>query len=105
MVHVMECSFCKEFIKLKQNENLYETQKQRQSLHPKCFSNKSIYVFIIFKKRICLYDVKSIVIGNAVASVFLLVALSFSRASLHVVFFLSQLCRFEVARSVPLSQL
>ena len=40
----------------------------------------------------------------AVAFVFLLAALSFSRASLAVVFFLSQLCRFQVARSVPLSQ-
>ena len=48
---------------------------------------------------------ESIIICNAVAFVFLLAALSFSRASLGVVFFLSQLCRFEVARSVPLSQL
>ena len=43
-------------------------------------------------------------IRNAVAFVFPLAALSFSRASLDVVFFLSQLCRFQVARSVPLSQ-
>ena len=50
------------------------------------------------------YEGESIIIGNAVAFVFLLSALSFSRASLGVVFFLSQLCRFEVARSVPLSQ-
>ena len=52
-----------------------------------------------------LYDGESIIIRNAVAFVFLLAALSFSRASLGVVFFLSQLCRFEVARSVSLSQL
>ena len=50
------------------------------------------------------YEDESIIIRNAVASVFLLAALSFPRASLGVVFFLSQLCRFEVARSVPLSQ-
>ena len=51
-----------------------------------------------------MYEVQSIIIRNAVAFVFLLAALSFSRASLGVVFFLSQLCRFEVATSVPLSQ-
>ena len=51
------------------------------------------------------YEVESIIIRNAVAFVFLLAALSFARASLSVVFFLSQLCRFEVARSVRLSQL
>ena len=51
-----------------------------------------------------LYEGESIIIRNAVTFVFLLAALSFSRASLDVVFFLSQLCRFEVARSVPLSQ-
>ena len=50
------------------------------------------------------YEGESILIRNAVAFVFLLAALSFSCASLCVVFFLSQLCRFEVARSVPLSQ-
>ena len=50
------------------------------------------------------YDGESIIIRNAVAFVFLLAAMSFSRASLGMVFFLSQLCRFEVARSVPLSQ-
>ena len=44
------------------------------------------------------------IIRNAVAFVFLLAALSFSLASLDVVFFLSQLCMFEVARSIPLSQ-
>ena len=48
------------------------------------------------------YHGESIIIRNAVAFVFLLAALSFSRASLAVVFFLSQLCRFQVARSVPL---
>jgi hypothetical protein len=47
---------------------------------------------------------ESIIICNAVAFVFLLAALLFSRASLGVVFFLSQLCRFKVARSVPLLQ-
>jgi hypothetical protein len=41
---------------------------------------------------------------NAVAFVFLLAALSFSRASLGVVSFLSQLFWFEVARSVFFSQ-
>ena len=50
------------------------------------------------------YEDESIIIRSAVASMFLLAALSFSRPSLGVVFFLSQLCRFEVARSVPLSQ-
>ena len=52
-----------------------------------------------------IYEGESIIIHNAVAFVFLLAALSFSRALLGVVFLLSQLCRFEVARSVPLSQL
>ena len=51
-----------------------------------------------------MYDCESIIIRNAVAFVFLLGALSFSRAPLAVVFFLSQLCMFEVARSVRLSQ-
>ena len=50
------------------------------------------------------YEGESIIIRNAVAFVFLLAALSFSRASLGVVFFLSRLCRFQVARSVPLFQ-
>ena len=50
------------------------------------------------------YEDESIIIRSAVAFVFLLAALSFPRAPLDVVFFLSQLCRFEVARSVPLSQ-
>ena len=54
--------------------------------------------------RKCKYDGESIIICNAFAFVFLLAALSFSHASVDVVFFLSQLCRFEVARSVPLSQ-
>ena len=51
-----------------------------------------------------IYEDESIIIRKAGAFVFLLAALSFSRASLGVVFFLSQLCRFEVARSVPLPQ-
>ena len=51
-----------------------------------------------------IYEAQSIIIRSAVAFVFLLAALSFSRASLGVVFFLSQQCRFQVARSVPLSQ-
>ena len=51
-----------------------------------------------------IYEGESIIIRSAVAYVFLLAALSFSRASLGVVFFLSQLCKFEVATSVPLSQ-
>ena len=55
-------------------------------------------------KQCRIYEGESIIIRSAVAFVFLLAALSFSRASLGVVFFLSQLCRFEVARSVPLSQ-
>ena len=48
-----------------------------------------------------MYEGESIIIRSAVAFVFLLAALSFSRASLGLVSFLSQLCRFEVARSVP----
>ena len=52
--------------------------------------------------KIVKYERESKIISNAVAFLFLLAALSFSRASLAVVFFLSQLCRFEVARSVPL---
>jgi len=51
------------------------------------------------------YEGDSIIICNAVAFVFLLAALSFSHAALGVVSFLSQLRRFELARSVPLSQL
>jgi hypothetical protein len=50
------------------------------------------------------YEGESIIRRNAVAFVFVLAALSFSRASLGVVPFLSQLGRFEVARSVSLSQ-
>ena len=50
------------------------------------------------------YEGESIIIRNVVAFMFLLAAQSFSRASLGVVFFLSQQCRFQVARSVPLSQ-
>ena len=57
---------------------------------------------VIYKLN--MYEGKSIIIRNAVALVFLLAALSCSPASLGVVFFLSQLCRFEVARSVPVSQ-
>jgi len=49
------------------------------------------------------YEGESIIIRNAVAFVFLLAALSFSRVSLGV-FLLSLLRGFEVARSVPLSQ-
>ena len=41
-MHVMDCSLHKEFVKLKQNANLYEMQKQRQGFHPKGFSSKSI---------------------------------------------------------------
>ena len=55
----------------------------------------------MFRRR---YEGESVIIRNAAAFVFLLAALSFSRASLGVVFFLSQLCGFEIARSVPLSQ-
>jgi len=51
-----------------------------------------------------MYEGESIIICNAVAFVFLLAALLFSHASLRVVSFLSLLRRFEVARSVPLSQ-
>ena len=51
------------------------------------------------------YNGKSIIIRNAVAFVLLLAALLFSWASLGVVSFISLLRRFEVARSVPLSQL
>ena len=51
-----------------------------------------------------MYEGKSIIICNVVAFVFLLAAMLFSHASLGMVFFLSQLCRFEVAGSVPLSQ-
>ena len=51
-----------------------------------------------------IYEGEPVIIRSAVAFVFLLAALSFSRASLGVIFFLSQLCRFEVAQSVPLSQ-
>jgi len=47
---------------------------------------------------------ESIITRNAVAFVFLLATLSFSRASLGVVSVLSLLRRFEVAKSVPLSQ-
>ena len=53
---------------------------------------------------IYVYEGKSIIIRSAATFVFLLAALSFARASLAVVFFLSQLCMFEVARSVPLFQ-
>jgi hypothetical protein len=45
------------------------------------------------------------IIHNVVAFAFLLAALTFSRASLLVVSFLSQLRSFEVAWSVRLSQL
>ena len=47
-----------------------------------------------------MYEGESIIIRNAVAFVFLLAALSFSRAPLRVVSFLSLLRRFEVARSI-----
>jgi hypothetical protein len=50
------------------------------------------------------YEGESTIIRNEIAFVFLLAAPSFSHASLGVVSLLSQLCRFEVARSVPLSQ-
>ena len=63
-----------------------------------------MYVPVVHACQSLKYEGESIVTRNAVAFVFLLAALSFSRASLGVVFFLSQLCRFEVARSVPLSQ-
>jgi len=46
---------------------------------------------------------ESISIHNAAAFVFLLAALSFSCASLGIISLLSLLCKFEVARSVPLS--
>ena len=60
--------------------------------------------FILKKSETGKYECESVIIRNAVAFMFLLAALSFSGASLGVVFFLSQLCRFEVARSVRLSQ-
>ena len=44
-----------------------------------------------------MYDGESIIIRNAVAFVCLLAALSFSRSSLGVVFFLSLLHKFQVA--------
>jgi hypothetical protein len=50
-----------------------------------------------------LYESESIIIRILVVFVFLLVAL-FSREALGVVSFLTQLCRFEVTRSVHLSQ-
>ena len=75
---------------------------------------KNLYSYFYFRMNFVLaciviryefkYEGESIIIRNAVAFMFLLAALSFSRASLGVVFFLSQLCRFEVAQSVPLSQ-
>ena len=58
----------------------------------------------LFLKSLPFYEDESIIIRNAVAFVFLLEALSFSRASLGVVFCLSQLWSFEVAWSVVLSQ-
>ena len=57
---------------------------------------------LLFILRTRKYEGESIIIRNAVAFVFLLATLSFSRASLGMVFYLSQLCTFEVARSVPL---
>ena len=51
-----------------------------------------------------IYEGESIIIRNVVAFVFLLAALSFLRASLGVVSFLSLHGRFEIATSVPLSQ-
>jgi len=48
------------------------------------------------------HEGEPIIIRSAVAFVFLLAALLFSRASLGVVAFLSLLHRFEVARSIPL---
>ena len=63
-----------------------------------------LQLFLLLVLFFLLYEGKSIIIRNAVAFVFPLAALSFSRASLGVVFFLSHLCRFEVALSVPLSQ-
>jgi hypothetical protein len=60
--------------------------------------------FFCCQVAFCVYEGESIIICNAVAFVFLLAALSFLQASLGMVSFLSQLCRFVVARSVPLSQ-
>ena len=75
-------------------------------LHHKavCCHDDSWSVLFTFLGLGYLYEGESVIIRNAVTFVFLLAALSFSRVSLDVVFFLSQLCRFEVARSVPLSQ-
>jgi hypothetical protein len=56
-----------------------------------------------FKHR-PLFEGESIIIRNAVAFMYLLAALSFSRSSLGVGSFLSLLHKFEVARSVPLLQ-
>ena len=51
-----------------------------------------------------IYEGESIIICNISAFLFLLAALSFLRAWLGVVSFLSPVRRFEVARSVPLSR-
>jgi hypothetical protein len=59
-------------------------------------SNKVLVMFLYIQGE-------SIIICSAVALVFLLAALLFSCALLGMVSF-SQLCRFEVARSVPLLQ-
>jgi len=54
--------------------------------------------------KVQIYEGESIIIRTEVAFVFLLAVLLFSHASLGMVSFLSLLRRFEVARSVPLSQ-
>jgi transketolase N-terminal domain/subunit len=48
MVHMMDYSWYKEIIKLKQSANLYEMLKHRQHLQSKGFSSHSLYVTIIF---------------------------------------------------------
>ena len=66
-----------------------------------CSCKKKQFDDIIYN---LIYEGELIIIRNAVAFVFLLAALSFSHASLGLVFFLSQLYRFEIVRSVPLLQ-
>jgi hypothetical protein len=70
---------------------LRDDKEMRSSIHVAL--ERTIIIFYI------LYKGESIIICNTVAFVFLLAALSFLSASLGVVSFLSQVCRFEVARS------
>jgi hypothetical protein len=91
---ILLCMLCVPLVGLVKQTNLIEMDR---------VSNFRILYSCMFPPST--YEGESTIIRNAVAFVFPLAALSLSRALLGIVSFLSLMRRFEVSRSVPLSQL